>query len=258
MRDNMCLNFKTLLNKKFKTLNYHKNQNSKKNICIKSMLLNEKGIALMMILVLSAIALLIIAAMLYIITSSTQISGMQKRYKTALDSGLGGAEIAYQLIALRGMGTDTDNFINIISSLNPDITIPGSIDGPGGCSGTDISGNTYYGLAAKLLTPTSTWSSQCDNTVSIDPSVCTSTSCSYDMKFEVPGNPSNYIVYAKIVDTVEGNSAADRGLGGEGVVQTGGGVVRVMSMPYLYTIEIDAQSENNPSERAKLSILYEY
>lgn len=225
---------------------------------LNSILCNEKGIALMMILILSVIALLIIAAMLYIITSSTQISGMQKRYKTALEAGIGGAEISYQFISLRGLKAETDDLKSVLSNLNPVITIPGGIDGPSGCRGTDISGNTYYGLAAKLLTPTSTWSAECDSSISIDPNVCTSSSCSYDMKFEIPGTPSNYIVYAKIVDTVEGNSAADKGLGGSGVVQAGGGIVMVMSMPYLYTIELDAQSENNPSERAKLSILYEY
>jgi hypothetical protein len=50
----------------------------------------------------------------------------------------------------------------------------------------------------------------------------------------------------------------NKGLGGEGVVVSGGGIVSVMKMPYLYTMEMQAQAVANPSERAKLSILYQY
>jgi len=248
---------KKILNIKNIIPEYYPKHNNKKVCNKKSILFNENGIALVMILVLSAIALLIIAAMLFMITSSTQISGMQKIYKTAREASFGGAELVYQYISLRGIEYDTNNLNTVLSSLNPEITIPGGIDGSSGCQGVDGAGITHYGLSAKLLTPTSTWTN-CDSSISIDPNNCNSSSCSYDMKFEVPGNPTNYIVYAKIVDTVEGNSAADRGLGGEGVVVAGGSVVRVISVPYLYTIEMDAQSATNPSERAKLSILYEY
>jgi hypothetical protein len=226
--------------------------------CQKSIVRNEKGIALAMMLILAAVALLIMAGLLYIITSSTQISGMQKRYKTALDAGFGGANISYQFISFRGDPIDTSSFQTLLSSINPVITTPDG-SGTGDCSGTDISGVPYHGLAAKLMTPTyrngvRIWSADCDSTMSIIPG----TTISYDMQFEVPGSPSNYIVYAKIVDTVEGNSPADKGLGGEGVVVSGGGVVTVMKMPYLYTMEMQAQSVTNPSERAKLSILYQY
>jgi hypothetical protein len=182
------------------------------------------------------------------ITSSTQISGMQKKFKTALDAGFGGADITYQFISLRGVDGDNEALKDILSSLNPNITTPNS------CTGTDISGVTYQGLAAKLMTPTSTWSEGCDSSMSIIPGTATS----YDMRYELTGSPTNYTVYAKIVDTVEGNSPADVGLGGEGVVTAGTGVVTVMKMPYLYTIEMDAEAVTNPSERAKLSILYQY
>jgi hypothetical protein len=220
---------------------------------------DEKGVALVMVLILAAIALLIMAGMLYMITSSTRISGMQKKYKTALDAGFGGADIAYQFIGLRGESTPTLAFQTLLSSINPVITTPDG-SGTGDCTGTDISGVTYHGLAAKLMTPTlnldgtPNWSADCDSTLSIIPGTTTS----YDMQFELGTSPSNYIVYAKIVDTVEGNSPIDQGLGGEGVVVAGAGVVTVMKMPYLYTMEMNAQAATNPSERAKLSILYQY
>jgi hypothetical protein len=219
---------------------------------------DEKGVALVMVLILAAIALLIMAGLLYMITSSTQISGMQKKYKTALDAGFGGADIAYQFIGLRGDSALTSSFKDLLSPINPVITTPDG-SGTGDCTGTDISGVTYHGLAAKLMTPsrnldgTPNWSADCDSTLSIIPGTTTS----YDMQFELGTSPT-YIVYAKIVDTVEGNSPIDQGLGGEGVVVAGTGVVTVMKMPYLYTMEMNAQAVTNPSERAKLSILYQY
>ena len=220
---------------------------------------DEKGIALVMVLVLAAIALVIMAGLLYLITSSTQISGMQKKLKTALEAGFGGADVTYQFISLRGDPTDTASLKSLLASINPEIMTPDG-SGTGDCTGTDMSGTTYHGLAAKLMTPTfnpngtPNWSADCDSSSSIIPGTATS----YDMRYELTGSPTNYTVYAKIVDTVEGNSPADIGLGGEGVVTAGSGVVTVMKMPYLYTIEMDAQSTTNPSERAKLSILYQY
>src|SRR4030067_537165 len=62
---------------------------------------NEKGIALVMVLVLSAIILIIMAGLIYMLITGTQISGMQKRYKTALEAGIGGADITYQIIGAR-------------------------------------------------------------------------------------------------------------------------------------------------------------
>jgi hypothetical protein len=196
------------------------------------------------------------AGLLYMITSSTQISGMQKKYKTSLDAGFGGAEIAYQFIGLRGDDGLTSSFQTLLNSITPSINPV--INTPNSCTGTDDSGTPYTGLSAKLMTPTfrngvRIWSADCDSTMSIIPGTATS----YDMQFELGTGPT-YIVYAKIVDTVEGNSPIDQGLGGEGVVVAGTGVVTVMKMPYLYTMEMDAQDATNPSERAKLSILYQY
>jgi len=233
----------------------------------RSIVRNEKGIALVMILILAAIALVIMGGLLYMITSSTQISGMQKRYKSGLEAGIGGSEVAYQFIATRGTPADTTTLSTLMSSINPVITTPSTA-----CSGKDLSETTFYGLAAKLMTPTYkedppgsgnivlNWTSACNKTSSIDPDplTCTTSSCSYDMRFDLGTSPNQYRVYAKIVDTVEGNSAPDYGLGGKGVVVSGSSEVVVVSMPYLYTMEMDAENTSNPSERAKLSILYQY
>ena len=190
----------------------------------------QQGIALVMILILAAIALAIMAGLIYMITAGTQISGMQKRYKTALDAGFGGADITFQLIAARGDPFDsaTETLLNYHRSLSDTC------------------------LADKLNKETADWDAACDKTMTVG-------SSSNDMYFDLGaiGYPT-YRVYSKIVDTVEGNSGADEGLIGKGVVASGSGEVTVVSRPYLYTIEVDAENRDNAAERAKLSILYQY
>jgi hypothetical protein len=227
---------------------------------LQSPIRNEKGIALVMILILAAIALAIMAGLIYMVTSSTQISGMQKRYNTAREAGTGGANIAYQVIATRGdtlTTQDTLSFLNIVKNLCPGDNSANCIKTPSTCTGIEGKTNTTYtGLAAKLRTPSTSWSAACNaENMSIIPSTATS----YDMIFEVGESPyPTYTVYAKIVHTMEGNSGGDAGLLGSGVVSSGSGEVAVVSRPFLYTMEVDAENAANPRERAKLSVLYEY
>jgi hypothetical protein len=217
---------------------------------------NERGIALAMILVLAAVSLAIMAALIYMITTGTQVSGMQKRYRTALDAGVGSADLAYQFVATRGDSTLVSSLLTQLSIINPAVTTSGS------CTGTSSLGTSFTGLAAKLNAPTfkpdgtSNWSSACvGDSVMIIPG----TSTSYDMRYDLGSSPYPvYRIYTKIVDTIEGNSGGDEGLLGKGVVSSGTGEMSVMSRPYLYTLEVDAENLSSPSERAKLSVLYQY
>ncbi|MBM4145023.1 MAG: hypothetical protein FJ240_01935 [Nitrospira sp.] len=217
---------------------------------------NERGIALVMILVLSAISLAIMAALIYMITVGTQLSGMQKRYRTALDAGVGSADLAYQFVATRGDTTIVSGLLTQLSLINPAVTTSGS------CTGTSSLGTSFAGLAAKLNAPTfnpdgtSNWSSACaGDSVMIIPG----TSTSYDLRYDLGSSPYPvYRVYTKIVDTIEGNSGGDEGLLGKGVVSSGSGEISVMSRPYLYSLEVNAENLSSPSERAKLSVLYQY
>ena len=193
---------------------------------------NDKGIALVMVLVLSTISLLIMAGLIYMLTTGTQVSGLQKRYETAHEAGLGGADVIYQMIAARG---------------DPNIPLTNFLITASNVGGVDC-------LTPKLNQPASSWPVACSNSLAIDPN----TQSTYDMRFDLGGGPfPAYRVFAKIVDTVEGNSGGDEGLLRHGVISSTGEVT-VMSIPYLYTIEIDAENQGNPSERAKLSILYQY
>jgi len=194
---------------------------------------DQKGIALVMVLVLSAVLLAVMAALVYMLTAATQVSGIQKRYKTALEAGKGGAQFAFAIIGARG-NPNIPGITYAINAMN--------------VGGTDC-------LAAKLNNPTSAWAPACSSSMSIDRSDPTS----YDMFVDLGLSPGPvYRNYMKIVDTVNGNSSGEIGLLKNGVAASNSGEVAVMSMPYLYTIEIDSVNRDNPQERGRYSILYEY
>jgi len=161
------------------------------------------------------------------LTSGAQVSGAHKRYKTALAAGKGGVQVSYNLIEQRGT-----------------LSLPAISLG--------IQNNTC--LTDKLNKSTADWAGTCDHTSFIDPG----TASTYDWSMQLSGGGQDYNVYAKIVDTVEGNSAGDIGLEKGGVVDTNSGEIQVMSRPYLYTLEVDSQGADNPSEKSRLSILYQY
>jgi hypothetical protein len=203
---------------------------------LNSKLRNEKGIALIMVLILAAVILVIMAGLVYMITSTTQISGMTKKYKTALQAGVGGAEVTFQIIQLRG---DPEAMIRTALSYNRTIS--------DAC------------LAAKLNTTTSTanWATCGANATAM--TIDRDDPTTYDFSFDLGTSPyPSYRGFAKIVDTVEGNSGGDEGLLKHGVVSAGSGEITVMSVPYLYTIEVNTENRDNPSERAKISVLYQY
>lgn len=181
----------------------------------------ESGIALVVVMLLAAVALAMSGALMYMLARAGYLSGMQKQYKTALEAGVGGTEVAFQVIA--SGGTLSASAISL------------AYDG--------ASMNT------KLTQKTADWGGL-DSSMTINYQDNTT----YDMTFDL----GNYRVYSKIVDTVPGNSASNLGLQNKGVAAAGTGEIVVMSTPYLYTIEVLAQRRTNPSERAKLSVLYEY
>ena len=184
---------------------------------------NEKGFALAFVLILAVIALVMTIAMLTMVGKGSFISGQQKRFRTAVEAGRGGIEAMLQLVSSRGILTTP--YTNQVL-------------------------NNQAGLQTKLSGPIGTWTTGLDNSMTIDPL----TVATYDMRIDL----GTYRVYTKIADTVAGNSGADEGLLKTGVVNTGSGEVTVVSVPYLYTIEVLSQSILNPTERSKQSVLYQY
>lgn len=180
---------------------------------------DERGVALIMVMVISAIALAIMGALMYMLITGTRLSGGMKRYKTAIEAGVGGADVVYEMLKARGDPGITDISLAM-----------------GGCA------------SAKIVNATSNWGG-CDSSLTID----ITDPATYDMRFDL----GNYRVYAKIVDTVRGNT----GGGGDDLVKTG--VVTAdtdlqsKEVPYLYSIELEARGTNT-DERARLSVLYQY
>jgi hypothetical protein len=183
---------------------------------------NEKGFALVFVLILAVISLALTLAMLFMVSRGSYVSGQQIRFRTAVEAGRGGMEAMFQMISNRGIVTTPYT--------NQVLPSPGDLE-------------------IKLSGPIAGWGGL-DTSSTIDPTVNTS----YDMRFDL----GTYRVYTKIVDTVDGNSGADEGLIKTAVVNAGSGEVTVVSVPYLYTIEVLSQSTANATERSKLSILYQY
>jgi hypothetical protein len=181
---------------------------------------NEKGFALVFVLILAAIALVMTLGMLSMVSRGSYVSGQQKRFRTAVEAARGGVEATLQMISSRGnLTVPYDNLV---------------LDNA---------------VATKLGNPTGAWVGL-NSSITIDPDA----PATYDMRIDL----STYRVYSKIVDTVEGNSGANEGLEKGAVVNTGSGEVTVVSIPYLYTIEVLSQSQSNATERSKFSVLYQY
>jgi len=187
---------------------------------------NEKGFALAFVLILAAIALVMTLGMLFMVSRGSYVSGQQKRFRTAVEAARGGIEATLQMIASRGNLAGTYDSLNV--ALDNDI-------------------------GTKLGSPTDNWVGL-NSSIAIDPG----DPSTYDMRIDLGTGPETYRVYSKIVDTVEGNSGADEGLVKAAVVNTGSGEVIVMSIPFLYTIEVLSQSQTNATERSKFSVLYQY
>jgi len=210
----------------------------------------EKGAALIIVIVLSAIGLGLMTTLIYLITTGTQVSGIQKRYKTAFEAGMGGKDIVLQVLSMKDRDiTEINTFIDNLDDA-PGVTA--ALTPLSGC--TDTAGVAPAGLQTKLRASLATWSAGCNHSLTIDPADDTT----YDMRFELGTDP-RYTVYAKIVDTVAGSEVAeDIGLKSGGVVASQADAIQVAGVPNLYTVEVQTENNDNRQERAKLQILYQY
>jgi hypothetical protein len=168
------------------------------------------------------------STLLYMVMTGTRISGMQKRFTTALDAGRAGVDVTEDFIGSRASNELTAiGFVNALSTTCVD---------------------------DKLNHDTSAWDPSCDSTLVVNSTV-------RDYQFDLGTAPYQYRTFVKIVNTVEGNSGASSkvtGLMKTGVVGSNQGEVQVVSIPYLYTIEMLTENTSQDAERARLSLLYQY
>jgi hypothetical protein len=204
---------------------------------------NEDGIALLTALMFTLITLGMVMALLQMLLVQTTMSGSQKNYRNSLEASYGGTDLlTRELIPRMGM----QNFSSV--SIGNLVTTFG---GTGlGKLGLDIPNQA--GLQKKLTTATSSWDATLSRT--LDPKDTP------DLSFQLKGTGSNFKVYAKIVDTVPGNSdmtGVDYLDSGAGVAGTGAGISPKHN-PSLYTIEVRGERATNAKEKALLSVLYAY
>lgn len=195
---------------------------------------DEKGIALITALLFMAIGLIVALASTYLVFTGMRVSGIKKTYQTALEAAHGGVELTtMEVIPKIISGTATTTVANDYTEV--------SLSFPSGAC-----------LNRKLNNATGTWG-VCNST--LDPTT------SPDMTFTLRGVPPqpNFIVYTKIVDTVEGNSnTSGLVLEGLGVAESGSGVVTPQHYPYIYRVEVQGQKQTAADERANLTVLFAY
>ncbi len=185
---------------------------------------NESGLALVIVMVLAAAAIIIMAGLLYMVTSGTEFSGTAARYTNALQAAVGGVDGARQYIEQQGTAP---NLPNILVSTGSKCMVNGQ--------------------NMKLTTLTQNWPAGCDKSFIIN----TTDQNTYDFTATL----GNYQVYSKIVDTIPGNTAAASGLVKTGVVETSPGKVR--QIPYIYTLYTLSVSAAG-AERSQVSAVYQY
>lgn len=218
----------------------------------------DKGIALITALMFTMLALVISMSLLYMVTSGIRTSGALKRYKTTIEASYGGTEIVAKEIIPTAFA-----FQDYSSSSNPfDTYLKNSM----GSLGSSASVSDCF--RQRLTTPRKQWSGACAN-ISMSPSE------SPDLTFLLnvsSGTP--FAVYSKIVDTMDrkflvldggvskvvdiaGNSDTSSFVL-EGGSTTEAGAVTVPHYPYVYRVEIQGERQQNPAEKANISVQYAY
>lgn len=184
---------------------------------------NERGVALVMALVLGLVGMLMITAILYMVGTGTWTSGSKKRYLTALEASHGGMNFFTKEIIQNGV------------------------------AGTSLSAmGTYGGLLAPG--PDVNFANKL-TTTGVYPA--TPVDATLTLTFQAP--TPNIIVNATILSTNRGNSGTSQNvLVGGGVVSNSSGTVTPQHIPYLFQTDIQGQSAVNPRERARLSAVYAY
>jgi hypothetical protein len=212
---------------------------------------NEKGVALVMVIIIAFIGLAMVSTLLFMVTQGTRISGFQKVFRTTDEAGLGGVQIATQVIKNNLFNAkQTGNTLLPIAALlnftldSGDLCLKQKLTlSRGGWLTTDPA----YAWPACTGVP--------DRVLALDADK------SPDFTFDVSGvvYGQTFRVFTKIIDTVKGNTeegGLGGKLGGSGVVSSMEGEITPPATPSLYRIEVQAQDATNPQQRSKYSVLY--
>lgn len=253
---------------------------------------NNKGIALVTSLMFTVLSLVITMTLLYMIGAGIKTSGAMKRYKTVTEAAYAGADIMMKDLLSKGLSdalalnmdstaieTSTqiaarnaafrDSLLNTSTGYMKTLVSTGAAPDISDCLRAKLT--NYFSEKNKK------WTAACgDNSLKLG-------SSSYDFKLNLsPTSGSPYVVYTKIVDTMEhrmtvfentstsagwamrpkiisiaGNSEPS-GLNLDGRSTSDPGEDKNPHVPYVYRIEVQAERQQNSNEKSKLSLQYIY
>ncbi len=201
---------------------------------------NKNGIALIVALIVAFLILALGSMALYFSMQSARISGGFRQYRSSIEAASGAFNEAKQVIK--------------------------SIKDNSNISSQNLNDSKIDCMRYKISIPTNYWTSNGLSNSNCPSSRITLTESAnindvksyYDLKY----NLGNYIVYVKIVDTVEGNTFLSNSksltAGGVTTNKHGTDVIQLPPIPNLYRIEIVSESKINTSDKTTVSVLYGY
>jgi Tfp pilus assembly protein PilX len=215
------------------------------------LLRNEKGIALVTSLLLTLIGLGIIMVLMYSVTANIKVSAASKRYKNVVEAAYGGVSLSVNEFIPSLNNAIFGNYSSGVSELLTKYADSNKIS-------LDIP--SLACLRDKLDNATANWNPSCSKTP--DPKD------KPDMTFVLKSTLSTFSrsqgfkVYTKIVGTpIKGNTdKADRPnlRKGENVIESAEVEGTGVTIPTTYRVEVMAEQETNPREKANISVLYAY
>jgi hypothetical protein len=207
---------------------------------------NDTGIALVTALVMTLISLTIVMAVMYMITMSITRTGGMKMYHTALEASYGGTDMVIKDIVPELLKNyidfDTGALLSVADFKDKTEEVFSSIS---------FSMDASDCIQDKLTKKKADWAA-CSSSLS-------DLRTTRDFSFTLPaaaGQP--FTVYAKIVDTIGGNTdTSGLQLEGAGVAESTS-VLTPQHLPYVYRVEVLGERSQNAVERANLTVLYAY
>lgn len=205
---------------------------------------HKKGVAMVLVLMIILISSLLVGAILYFLGRGTEVSVLEKNYKTAKEASYGTVDFFLKDFIPTSIS---------IATSTPGSSISSALSAFNLSTNTAVTGvATNACFSSKLLSATSSWHTTCVSDTNIKNSA--------DLKLTLKSTlGAPYDVYVKITDTVAGNTnTGGVALEGTGVTESASGVITPQHFPYMYSIEVQGEKQQNPTERAQLEVLYAY
>jgi len=212
---------------------------------------NEKGIALVTSLLLTLISLAVVMTLMYFVTANIMVTAATKRYKNVVEAAYGGVSLSVNEFIPSLNSAIFGNYSAGVSELLQNYAASGKID---------LVLPSLTCLQAKLDNSTQNWPSSCSRT--LDPR--DNPDMTFVLKSSLTGLKANpgFKVYTKIVSTpIKGNTdKADKPnlRRGENVIESAEVEGTGVTIPTTYRLEVRAERETNPQEKANISVLYAY